>query len=136
HAGIRHLVCDLNALYTSERALHAGDAGEFGLHWVLGDDAERSLYAFVRRDPADAARAVLVVWNTTPTVHHDVRLGVPAAGRWVELLNTDAAAYDGRAIGNLGGVTALDEGSHGQPHSISVSVGPLATLILAPEPAR
>ena len=136
HGGIRRLVCDLNALYTSERALHAGDAGEFGLHWVLGDDAERSLYAFVRRDPADAARAVLVVWNTTPTVHRDVHLGVPAAGRWVELLNTDAAAYDGTDIGNLGGVTALDEGSHGQPHSISVSVGPLATLILALEPAR
>ena len=76
---------------------------------------------------------VLVVCNFTPVVRYDYRVGVPTAGRYLELLNTDAQAYGGSAVGNLGAVMTDPVSVHGQPSSLSLTLPPLAALFLAPE---
>jgi 1,4-alpha-glucan branching enzyme len=134
HEGVRRLVADLNGLYRREPALHRGDCTGDGMRWVESHDAERSVFAWLRVDPTDASRPVLVVLNATPTPQYNYRLGVPVAGHWQELLNTDAAHYGGGDIGNFGGVTASPLDSHGHHHSIVVTLPPLAAVALAPSP--
>jgi 1,4-alpha-glucan branching enzyme len=133
HAGVRRLVADLNALYAAEPALHRGDSDPAGFEYVVGDDREHSVFVWLRRDPAGEAPPVLAVFNATPTVHHGYRVGVPVAGRWVELLNSDADTYGGSGQGNLGGVETDDEARHGSAQSLALTVPPLAAVFLRPE---
>jgi 1,4-alpha-glucan branching enzyme len=129
HLGVQKLVRDLNKVYATEPALHAWDADPRGFRWVIGDDAGNSVFAWLRFGPE--ARPLLVVANMTPSPLHGYRLGVPAAGRWRELLNTDAADYGGSGLGNEGGVDADTVAAHGQPASLAITLPPMATLILA-----
>src|SRR5690606_19065445 len=78
HVGVRRLVHDLNRLYANEPAMHVGDSDANGLRWVEGADADQSVYAYLRLDPREASRPVLVVVNATPVPRHNYRLGVPA----------------------------------------------------------
>ena len=134
HAGVRTLVADLNRLYASERALHAGDAGDAGWASLIADDAERGIYAFLRLDPTMRSRPVLVVSNTGAVGHREVRIGVPSSGRWSELLNTDAAVYGGAGeTGSSRGFESVPVDAHSQHHSVLITVPPLATIILAPD---
>jgi 1,4-alpha-glucan branching enzyme len=136
HSGVRTLVAGLNQLYRDEPALHRGDtdagAGGPGMQWVEAHDPERAVFAWLRTDPTGAARPVLVVVNATPTPQHNYRLGVPVPGEWTELLNTDASAFGGSGMGNLGGVTASPLDSHDHHQSIVVTIPPLAAVALAP----
>ncbi|MEW6098078.1 MAG: 1,4-alpha-glucan branching protein GlgB [Pseudomonadota bacterium] len=133
HRGVQRLVQQLNRLYAEEPALHRTDFSHEGFQWVETHDAERSVIAYLRRgrEPQDAP--LLVVCNFTPEPRTNYVLGVPVMGRWRELLNTDAREYGGSGWGNLGGVEAVPLPSHGQPHSLSLVLPPLATLILKPE---
>ena len=132
HAGVRRLVTDLNALYAREPALHAGDTDPAGSHLVVGNDDTHSVFAWLRHDPSGGAAPVLCVVNATPTVHHGYRVGVPVAGHWAELLNTDADAYGGSGAGNLGGVNAEEQAWHGHDQSIPLTLPPLAVVLLQP----
>ena len=105
------------------------------MQWVEGNDAERSVYAWLRNDPTGEGRPVLVVINATPTPQHNYRLGVPSAGHWAEIVNTDAEAYGGSGVGNGGGVDTVPVDSHGFHQSIVLTLPPLGALFLAPEPA-
>jgi 1,4-alpha-glucan branching enzyme len=127
HAGVQRLVGDLNRTYRGLPALHQLDAESAGLEWIVSD-RPFSVVAFVRRarEPDDFA---IVVSNFTPVVRHGYRLGVPAGGRYVEAINTDAAIYGGSDVGN-GSLEASPLGAHGKPYSIEVTLPPLATLIL------
>ena len=69
--------------------------------------------------------------NFAAVPHHDYRVGLPAAGRWTELLNTDAEVYSGSGVGNMGQVVAEDAEWHGQPASTSLRVPPLGTVWIA-----
>lgn len=129
HAGIAALVGRLNRLYRDEAALHEGDFEASGFAWVLADDAERSVYAFLRF-AADGA-PLLVVLNLTPAVHR-VNIGVPQGGRWVELLNSDAEEYGGSGVGNLGEVMAQAVPWQGQSHRLELRLPPLGALYLKP----
>ena len=60
------------------------------------------------------------------------RVGLPRAGRWRELINTDAAVYGGSGVGNLGHVTAVSEPYHGMPASAEITIPPLGALWLTP----
>jgi 1,4-alpha-glucan branching enzyme len=73
-----------------------------------------------------------VILNFTPEVRRNYRLGVPRGGSWREILNTDSELYGGSNVGNGGSVTASDEGMHGQPHTLELTLPPLAALVLAP----
>jgi len=131
HAGVQALIRDLNALYRETPALHDGDCNPAGFRWVVMEDAENSVYAFLRQSLAGSPPA-LVVCNFTPVPRHDYRIGVPLAGTWVERLNTDAAIYGGSNMGNAGLVRAQDWACHGLPASVALTLPPLATIILQP----
>ena len=75
---------------------------------------------------------VLVVVNATPTPEYNYRLGVPAAGRWDELLNSDASHYGGSGLGNYGGVLTAPLDSHDHHQSVVLTLPPLAAIALAP----
>jgi 1,4-alpha-glucan branching enzyme len=134
HRGVQRLVGDLNRAYRGERALHAADCEGSGFHWIVGDDAANSVYAFVRLGD-DADPPVLAVCNFTPVPRERYRLGAPRGGRWRELVNTDAAVYGGSDVGNLGAVIAQPAPSHGQPFSLELTLPPLATVLLRHDPA-
>lgn len=128
HAGIHALVRDLNHLYAQRPALHAQDCEPEGFRWVVGDDNRNSVLAFLRCAPN--AAPCLVVCNLTPEPRYSYRLGVPHAGAWRECLNSDATCYGGSNLGNQGVVEAIDQPSHGWPASLSLTLPPLATLVL------
>lgn len=129
HAGLKALVGDLNRLYRSLPALHRLDCEPEGFEWLVGDDADDSVIAFARRGDAPNDVAV-VVCNFTPVVREAYRIGVPLAGHYREAINTDAEIYGGGNIGNLGGVTTDPVAEHGRDQSISLTLPPLATIIL------
>jgi 1,4-alpha-glucan branching enzyme len=135
HRGIQSVVRDLNATYKSLPALHERDCRGDGFRWVVIDDADQSVFAYLRFGD-DGAAPVLVVCNFTPVPRYAYRLGVPQGGGWREVLNTDAAGYGGGNIGNAGFVHAEDVASHNLPASLLLTLPPLATIILvAGEPA-
>ena len=134
HLGLQRLVRDLNGVYRREGALHEVDFEPAGFEWVDCNDWQSSVVAFLRRarEPGDV---VLVVSNFTPVVRSDYRVGVPRPGRWRELVNTDADAYGGSGQGNASGVWAEPKAWHGRPHSLSLTLPPLSTVILKPAEA-
>jgi 1,4-alpha-glucan branching enzyme len=132
HAGVMQWVADLNRLYAGEPALHEVDFEAHGFEWIDCNDRDASVLSFLRKS-RDGARTVLVVCNFTPLPRENYRLGVPHSGYWRELLNSDAAGYGGSGIGNYGGVMARPAPAHGRPHSINLTLPPLAALILRHE---
>ncbi|WP_349294828.1 1,4-alpha-glucan branching protein GlgB (plasmid) [Thioclava sp. 'Guangxiensis'] len=128
HAGTQSLVRDLNRIYRETPALHRDDLGADGFEWLVSDDAQQSVLAFLRKD--DAGGLVAVICNLTPVERCGYRLGLPVAGRWREILNTDAACYGGSGGGNMGEVIAGPETSHGRPTSACLTLPPLSVLFL------
>lgn len=129
HAGVRRLVRDLNRLYRAIPALHRLDCEAAGFRWIIGDDANQSIFAWLRF-AEDASPPIAIVSNFTPVPRHGYRIGLPQAGRWREVLNTDAHDYGGSGDGNGGLVIAQAVPSHGFPASATITVPPLATLYL------
>ena len=127
HKGVQLLVKDLNTAYRELGALHQRDCDGSGFAWVDANNAEQSVFAWLRHGEPGTP-SVLVVVNFTPVPREGYRLGLPAAGRWVERLNTDATLYGGSGMGNLGGVDAEALPWHGQPCSALFTLPPLATL--------
>ena len=126
HRGVQALLRDANRLYRTTPALHARDCEPEGFEWLVADDSANSVFAWQRRAPGEAP--VVVVSNFTPVPRPGYRLPLPQAGRWREVLNSDAGVYGGSGMGNLGGVTA-EEAGDGGIHA-SVTLPPLATLWL------
>lgn len=129
-AGLQRLVAALNALYRREPALHEASSVSGAFTWIDSSDRDRSLVSFVRRGGtmSDAA-PVLVIGNFTPVARGAQRFGVPEAGPWRVVLNTDAREFGG------GGTLVVDARSkaapcHGQPHSITVDVPGLSVVML------
>ncbi|HEX2511222.1 MAG TPA: alpha amylase C-terminal domain-containing protein, partial [Xanthobacteraceae bacterium] len=129
HAGIQALIRDLNKLYRDVPALHELDCDHNGFEWLVMHDADRSVFAWLRKGH-DTRERCLVVVNFTPQVYRDYRVRVPFAGAWREVLNTDAAIYGGSNVGNAGAVKTLDEGAIPE---VSLAIPPLAAIFLVPE---
>ncbi len=132
HQGVRALVRDCNALYRERRALHERDCEPDGFRWIIVDDSANSVFAWTRSG-GDGAEPVVVIANFTPVPRPGFRIGLPAAGRWREVLNTDSVSYGGSNAGNAGAVMAERVTSHGFEHSAVVTLPPLATLWLIHE---
>jgi 1,4-alpha-glucan branching enzyme len=127
--GVQTLLGDLNRTYRGNASLYLKDADGAGFRWVVMDDADQSVYAFLRLG-GELDPPVLVVCNFTPVPRPHYRIGAPRAGDWEEILNTDAALYGGSNMGNAG-MTRADGGPlHGLPASMSLTLPPLATIIL------
>jgi len=132
HAGIQRLVGDLNRTYRGMPALHERDAEAAGVEWIVSDRSA-TVVAFVRRSH-DSNDFAVAITNFTPVVQHRYRLGVPAGGRYVEAINTDAAIYGGSGVSN-GVLEAEPHGAHDKPYGLVLTLPPLATLILERERA-
>ena len=129
HAGIQALVRDLNRLYRELPALHELDCEAAGFEWLVMHDADRGVFAWLRKGRSTPDRCLVVV-NFTPEVHRDYRVKVPFSGAWREVLNTDSAHYGGGDIGNAGTVKTLDGGDVPE---VSLVIPPLAAVFLVPE---
>jgi 1,4-alpha-glucan branching enzyme len=132
HAGVTAWIRDLNARYRAVPALHELDEDPAAFQWIEHDNASVSVFTFLRWDTS--GNPVLVAANATPVVRYDHRVGVPRAGRWTELLNSDATTYGGSGVGNLGTVLTADDGAHGFAQSLALTLPPLAIVFLTPEP--
>lgn len=131
HDGIKRLVADLNQIYRSHGALHELDFQPQTFAWIQCDDWVNSSYAFIRYGK-DRKDYIVVALNFTPVPRHNYRLGVPRAGYYTELLNSDAGIYGGGNLGNLGGCYSEPIPAHGHPQSISLTLPPLAMVMLRP----
>jgi 1,4-alpha-glucan branching enzyme len=127
HRGVQSLVRDLNHVYRGTPALHARDCEPEGFEWLTADDKENSVFAWARHS-GEGHPIVVVVSNFTPVPRTGYALPMPAAGRWRELVNTDAQPYGGSGMGNMGAVTAEPIPLNGKPAQAMVTLPPLATL--------
>ena len=128
HAGVQKLVRDLNRVYREIPALHERDCEHTGFEWILSDDSDNSVIAWLRKGEKEGDIAV-VVCNFTPVPRTGYRIGVPLPGFYREALNTDAAIYNGSNMGNQGGLFADEIGSHARPCSLMLTLPPLSTVI-------
>jgi 1,4-alpha-glucan branching enzyme len=131
HAGLRQYVTDVNRLYRSERALHENDFEGDGFHWIDCTDSDNSVVSFIRRSK-DGGEFVLAILNFTPVPRDGYRIGVPAGGSYVELVNSDAGVYGGGNLGNAGVVFTEPIASHGHRDSLRLTLPPLSCLLLKP----
>jgi 1,4-alpha-glucan branching enzyme len=129
HRGIQALVRDLNRLYREVPALHQLDCDGAGFEWLVMDDADRGVFAWLRKGLDPQARCLVVV-NFTPQTYRDYRIKVPFTGVWREVLNTDAAVYGGSNVGNGGAVRTLEGG---QIPEVNLAIPPLAAVFFVPE---
>ncbi len=129
HKGVQRLVKDLNKLYTNTPALYQKDCQPEGFEWLDHENAAQSIYSFIRYGHNTAP--VVVVCNFTNAVHHDFALGVPVAGVYQELINTDLTIYQGSGQGNVTGVNSENTPWQGQNQRISITVPPMATVIFS-----
>jgi 1,4-alpha-glucan branching enzyme len=132
HVGLQKLVQDLNHLLRSEAALYDADHEYAGFFWIDCGDAEHSVLSFVRQKQ-DGTGRVIVIMNLTPEPHPGYRVGLPQAGHWREVVNTDAEIYGGSNQGNLGGVTAEAHPMHHQQFSASFVLPPLSVIAFRAE---
>jgi 1,4-alpha-glucan branching enzyme len=129
NAGLQRWVRDLNTIYRAHGALHACDHEPQGFEWIDCSDAEQSILCYARkgREPQDC---VVVVCNFTPVPRYQYRVGVPCAGFWEEILNSDAKLYGGSGQGNLGGVQSGLVPWHCRSDSILLTLPPLGMIAL------
>jgi 1,4-alpha-glucan branching enzyme len=134
HEGVQRLVRDLNTLYRETPALYAKDCEGGGFQWIEANDAEASVYAWVRRgQPGDPE--VVVVCNFTPVERMQYKLGFPSEGKWIEALNSDAECYGGGGRGNMGAAFAKADAWQGQPAAATITLPPLSTMIFVKDDA-
>lgn len=134
HQGLSRAVADLNRLYRDLPSLHRKDCEPEGFQWIVVDDAAQSVFAWLRRgEPHDPP--VVVACNFTPVPRAGYRIGLPHAGVWREVFNSDADIYGGSGRGNLGQVVAENSPSHGLPASAELTIPPLSTIYLRPDTA-
>ena len=129
HAGLQRFMRDINRIYRENAALHAVDFSHDGFEWIVGGDADASVIVFLRKS-RDGSAPVLVACNLTPLPRSNYLVGVAQPGFWRELINSDATSYGGSGWGNLGGVQSNPVAAQGRPHSLSLTLPPLSTLLL------
>jgi 1,4-alpha-glucan branching enzyme len=128
HAGIQALIRDLNSLYRAQGALHELDCEPSGFEWIVTEDANNNVFAFLRKGRDARSRCVVVV-NFSPNVHYNYRVRVPLAGKWREVFNSDSSHYGGSNVGNVGEVSTLP----GPAPTLNLAIPPLAAIFLVPE---
>lgn len=127
HHGIQEELRELNTIYKKEPALYAYSFDERGFEWIDYNDAHNSVISFLRKgeNPEDV---LLVVCNFTPAMHEHYRFGVPLAGQWVQVFNSDDSRYGGSNQHNLDPIQSLSEPFHGREHSITLKLPPLSVI--------
>lgn len=133
HRGLQRLTRDLNRVYREEPALHEIDYDWSGFEWIDFNDADNSIIAYLRK-AKHAHATIICLCNFTPVPRHQYRIGVPDLGWYQELINTDGVAYGGSNMGNGGGVHATETPSHNFAYSLTITLPPLAIILLKRQP--
>jgi 1,4-alpha-glucan branching enzyme len=128
HQGVQYLVRDLNRVYKEEPALYENDYDWMGFSWINANDSDNSVFSFIRR-AKNTEDFLVIVCNFTPVVRENYRIGVPKAGEYHELINSDLAQYWGSNLSN-GVIRSLPEASYGFDHSLELLLPPLSVLLL------
>ncbi len=128
HEGVRMLVKDLNGLYRNEPVLGGNDQNPQGFQWIACYDNEASVIAYLRKDDT-AKELLLVVGHFTPISRENYRIGVPRAGEWQELLNTNSEYYGGSGLGNGGAVSTEQVAADGHEYSVNLVLPPYSTVV-------
>jgi 1,4-alpha-glucan branching enzyme len=131
HGMLKQYLSELHSLYKSEAALFEVDYDWQGFEWIDSNDADNSVFSFIRRAGNQDDLLVFII-NLTPVPRHGYRIGVPKDGYYRELMNSDSASYWGSNMGNMGGVSADRIRSHGRNYSLNLTLPPLSCLILKP----
>ncbi|WP_211269300.1 alpha amylase C-terminal domain-containing protein, partial [Saccharothrix syringae] len=131
HAGVQALIGDLNAVYRASPALYSADDRPEGFSWIDANDSGGNVLSFLRIGEDGSVLACVANFAGMP--HHDYRVGLPRAGRWREVVNTDSESYGGSGVGNLGVVEAEEKPWHGRPASAVLQLPPSGVLWLVPE---
>ena len=131
HRGVQELTRDLGRIYTSTPALYDLDFTHEGFAWIDCHDADQSIVSYLRR--ARDGSFVVVALNFTPVPRQGYRIGVPQGGKYREILNSDSQHYGGSNLGNGAGMDAEDSSWMGYPHSLVITVPPLAGVIIQRE---
>jgi len=133
HQGVQRFVRDLNTTYRAEPALHQHDCRPEGFAWVDCNDADQSTLSYLRFG-GEGVPPVVVALNFTPVPRGNFRIGVPRAGSWKEILNSDAPLYGGSGQGNLGGLETTPVAAHGHDQSLLATLPPLGLVAFRAEP--
>ena len=128
HRGLLTLVSQMNRVYRDHPSLWSRDNDPGGFEWIDASDSEHNAVSYLRWDNQDNPIAVLM--NFGGNAVGPYRIGLPFAGTWEEILNTDAVEYGGSGVGNFGAVEATDIPWAGRPASAEVTLPPLAGLWL------
>ena len=127
HAGVQQLIRELNRIYNENNALWEVDNDPAGFQWIDADNAAENIVSFIRRSPS-TGKELVCVGNFSPVLRKDHHLGLPRAGEYKLLVNTDSGAYAGSGVEFPESVTAEEEPRHGQQYSVRFTLPPLATL--------
>ena len=131
HRRLRHYVRGLNGLYRARPALHEVENRWDGFEWVEPGDDARSLLSFLRKGESGT---LLVLINFAPVPWKDYRVGVPEAGSWIPVFNSDDAKFGGSGVKLPLKIVATEATSHDRDHSITLTVPPLSAVFLEPAP--
>jgi 1,4-alpha-glucan branching enzyme len=132
HEGMQRWVRDLNGIYQAEPSLWEVDFDAKGFKWIDANDSDNSVISFIRFADDETDHTVGIV-NFTPIAREGYRVGVPSAGAYREVLNSDAEVYGGSNVGNFGRIACADAPSHGFPYALELTIPPLGFLLLKPE---
>ncbi|OGO07819.1 MAG: 1,4-alpha-glucan branching enzyme, partial [Chloroflexi bacterium RBG_13_60_13] len=127
HVSLQNWVHDLNLLYRNEPALNELDFSPMGFEWIDCNDVQSSVITFIRKARSGSS-AILLACNFTPVTRHNYRVGTPRGGFWQEVLNSDGREYGGSGHGTFGGLVADPIPHHGRPHSLNLTLPPLAVV--------
>jgi 1,4-alpha-glucan branching enzyme len=127
HAGIRNLVRDLNAIYLKKNSLWEIDHEAAGFQWIDANNAAENIVSFIRRS-SKVGRELICIANFAPVQRDNHQLGLPRAGTYRLIINTDDAAYEGANVVLPKTIRAQKKPFHGQPYSAKITLPPLSTL--------
>ncbi len=129
HKGVQSLLRDLNHFYRDEKCLHRHDFYHEGFEWIAGNDVDNGVVAFIRREKG-TNNQIVVVCNFTPTTHQSYLVGVPQAGAWTEVFNSDDPKYWGSGQKNPDIIETKQKECHGRKDSLSLTLPPLGVVYL------
>ena len=132
HQKLQRYIKDLNGLYRTEPPLHEVDFSYSGFEWIDFHDTEQSAISFIRRGKR-ADDFLVFACNFTPVPRYNYRIGVPDAGLYKEVLNSDSSEYGGSNAGNAGGILSENISWNGRSYSIGITLPPLAVVVFKPD---
>ena len=127
HAGLKKLVTDLNHLYQKQPALYKYDFEPFGFEWIDCHDTDQSILSYLRKSENEI---IIVILNFTPVIRENYRIGLPAAGEYEIIFNSDSSYYSGSNAGSHSTLHSENYRWMNHSNSVSLTLPPLAGMVI------